>query len=495
MFKLGIRFLNKLSFTRKFQVILFTLLLPILYASITIYIDNNNRIELGSNKVTGLETVNTLKPLTLLAAKHRGNLAQWFSGNKALESTILSLEQDMSDGISIAAKQLNKDLYTDNIRQQLNQLKQEWKLLTFNSINTENAIEAFLLHNTWIKKADDLIRNIATQSSLNRDLNIATHKLMEITVFALPQLQELLGQLRGIGASAATKGSFDSKSFILASSALSKIESALTNVEYDFSLLQDISAAYVPRELQQAKIRIKEFHAMTNKKLIMPDSPTISGSDYFSLGTDAIKQTSLLRDAINIIYQNELYKSERMMQQDLILSLGSFFLLFLISCYLFMSFKITVDYNAHITQTMARDLEEGCLNKDYHSDSKDELGNTINALKTSYTKLRGIVSRVRAHSDTLSNSSENLSHVSEEVNALGEDQKNRVTIISTAATELAATAEEVSSHCDHAANKMQESQQQASLGAAHSHSSAEVIRTLASNVRNAGDEILSLIHI
>lgn len=489
MFKLGIKFLNKLSFTRKFQVILFTLLLPILYASITIYIDNNNRIELGSNKVTGLETVNTLKPLTLLAAKHRGNLAQWFSGNKALESTILSLEQDMSDGISIAAKQLNKDLYTDNIRQQLNQLKQEWKLLTFNSINTENAIEAFLLHNTWIKKADDLIRNIATQSSLNRDLNIATHKLMEITVFALPQLQELLGQLRGIGASAATKGSFDSKSFILASSALSKIESALTNVEYDFSLLQDISAAYVPRELQQAKIRIKEFHAMTNKKLIMPDSPTISGSDYFSLGTDAIKQTSLLRDAINIIYQNELYKSERMMQQDLILSLGSFFLLFLISCYLFMSFKITVDYNAHITQTMARDLEEGCLNKDYHSDSKDELGNTINALKTSYTKLRGIVSRVRAHSDTLSNSSENLSHVSEEVNALGEDQKNRVTIISTAATELAATAEEVSSHCDHAANKMQESQQQASLGAAHSHSSAEVIRTLASNVRNAGDEI------
>jgi len=332
VFKLGIRFLNKLSFTRKFQVILFTLLLPILYASVTIYIDNNSRIQLGSNKVIGLETINTLKPLTLLAAKHRGNLAQWFSGNKALDSTIRSLEQDMSENIRIAMNHLSNDLYPDAIRQQLSQLKQEWNRLKFDSINNENAIDAFLLHNAWIKRTDDLIRNIATQSSLNRDLNIATHKLMEMTVFALPQLQELLGQLRGIGAGAATKGSFDSKSFILASTALNKIESALTRVEYDFTLLQDISTAYVPRELQQAKARVKEFYSISNQKLIMPESPTISGNEYFSLGTDAIKQTSLLRDAINIIYQNELQKSERIMLQDLILSLGSFFLLFLISC-------------------------------------------------------------------------------------------------------------------------------------------------------------------
>ena len=104
-------------------VILFTLSLPILYASITIYIDNNSRIQLGSNKVIGLETINTLKPLTLLAAKHRGNLAQWFSGNKALDSTIRSLEQDMSENIRIATNHLSNDLYSDAIRQQLSQLK------------------------------------------------------------------------------------------------------------------------------------------------------------------------------------------------------------------------------------------------------------------------------------------------------------------------------------------------------------------------------------
>ena len=141
---------------------------------------------------------------------------------------------------------------------------------------------------------------------------------------------------------------------------------------------------------------------------------------------------------------------------------------------------------------MAADLEAGTLNQEYYSNSEDELGSTISALKKSYTQLRGTVSQVRNYSGTLSHSSHELLSVSKEVNNLGEEQKNKVAIISTAATELAATAQEVSNHCENAAAKMHESKEQASLGAKHSHSSAEVIRTLAINVRNAGDEIEQL---
>ena len=196
--------------------------------------------------------------------------------------------------------------------------------------------------------------------------------------------------------------------------------------------------------------------------------------------------------AINQIYQNTLETNKKQMINTMILSLGIFVLLFLSGSYLFVCLRITVGQNAKITQKMAADLEAGTLNQEYYSDSQDELGNTISALKKSYSQLRGTVSQVRNYSGTLSHSSHELLSVSKEVNNLGEEQKNKVAIISTAATELAATAQEVSSHCENAAAKMLESKEQASLGAKHSHSSAEVIRTLAINVRNAGDEIEQL---
>jgi methyl-accepting chemotaxis protein len=464
-------------------------LIPILYASIIIYLANSQKIDLISKRIIGIETISTLKPLRILAAKHRGNSAQWFAGNKNVETKIRSLEQDMSQAFDTVQSNISNPFYPDNSREVFNQLKKEWDDLHFDKIKNEKADISFTKHNLWVIHTDNLIRDIANQSGLNRDLNILTHKLMEITVFTLPQFQEQLGQLRGAGAGVATKGGFNSGSFVSTSTLFSEVETIIKKVEYEFLTLSEISSFNVSKELNQALESVRKFNAITKNQLLDPDRPTISGGEYFAAGTDAIKQVTALYSAINNIYQTELLDSKSDMVNELILSLGAFALLFLISCYLFISLKITVDYNAHITQSMAADLEAGRLNQEYHSDSKDELGNTINALKASYSKLRVVVSKVRGHSDTLSHSSSTLSNVSAEVNQLGEEQKNRVAIISTASTELAATAKEVSSHCEEASQKMHVSQQQASLGAKHSQDSAEAIRTLASNVRNSGDEI------
>jgi len=489
VYSLGINFLNKLNFTRKFQIILFTLLLPILYASVVIFTENNTKIDSIINKIVGIETVNALKPLRILAAKHRGNTAQWFSGNTQLSTKIDRLENEMQQAFEQAELELKHPLYSAKSRQSLNKLKQSWNALLLTAIRKQSASQSFNRHNIWVSDVDNIIRDIASQSGLILDINISTHELMQITVFSIPKLQEQLGQLRGIGAGVATKGAFESNSFVTASTLYNEIQNTITEIEHEFSTLKEISANYIPAELEQARKSINQFKSISKNNLIDPDKPTISGTDYFSVGTEAIKQATSLHQAINTIYQNELMDNETAMVNSMVLSLSVFALLFLISCYLFICLRITVDQNARITQRMAADLEAGTLNQEYYSNSQDELGSTINALKSSYSQLRGVVSKVRTHSDTLSHSSNVLLDVSSEVNKLGEEQKNRVAIISTAATELAATAQEVSSHCEDAAQKMHHSQKQASLGATHSHSSAEVIRTLASNVRNAGDEI------
>ena len=492
MYSLGINFLNNLSFTRKFQVILLTLLLPILYASVVIYQENSHKIDLIVNKIAGLESVNTLKPLRVLAAKHRGSSAQWFSGNKNIGSTINSLEDQMASAIQQAKIGLNNDIYSELSRQSLDKLQQNWKGLLFQEIKSQPAKDSFKRHTDWITQVGILINHIAIQSGLSLDLELSTYELMNITVFSLPKIQESLGQLRGIGAGVATKGSFDASSFVAASTLSNTIRNDMSMIELEFDILSELSSKFVPKEFQQAKESIQKFQQITKNKLLDPDSPTISGNDYFSMGTDTIVQVTNLHKALNTTYQETLEKDKAAMTSSMIFSLGTFAILFLIACYLFMCLRITVAQNVGMTQRMAADLEAGTLNQEYYSKSKDELGRTINALKNSYSELRSVVSKVRSHSGTLSDSSNVLLTVSGEVNTLGEEQKNRVAIISTAATELAATAQEVSSHCDSASNKMHESQQQASLGSKHSHSSAQVIRTLASNVRSSGEEIEQL---
>jgi len=473
-------------------VILLTLLLPILYASVVIYQENSHKIDLIVNKIAGLESVNTLKPLRVLAAKHRGSSAQWFSGNKNIGSTINSLEDQMASAIQQAKIGLNNDIYSELSRQSLDKLQQNWKGLLFQEIKSQPAKDSFKRHTDWITQVGILINHIAIQSGLSLDLELSTYELMNITVFSLPKIQESLGQLRGIGAGVATKGSFDASSFVAASTLSNTIRNDMSMIELEFDILSELSSKFVPKEFQQAKESIQKFQQITKNKLLDPDSPTISGNDYFSMGTDTIVQVTNLHKALNTTYQETLEKDKAAMTSSMIFSLGTFAILFLIACYLFMCLRITVAQNVGMTQRMAADLEAGTLNQEYYSKSKDELGRTINALKNSYSELRSVVSKVRSHSGTLSDSSNVLLTVSGEVNTLGEEQKNRVAIISTAATELAATAQEVSSHCDSASNKMHESQQQASLGSKHSHSSAQVIRTLASNVRSSGEEIEQL---
>ncbi len=492
MYFIGISFLNKFNFTRKFQIILLTLLLPILYASVIIYQEDSHKIDLISHKITGIEAVNTLKPLRLLAAKHRGTSAQWFAGNENIQPTILSLESEMNEALIKAKSGLTQDIFNDEATQNLSKIKQSWQQLLLSEIKSLPSSDSFQRHSAWVSKVDNLINSVATQAGLNLDLNLASYELMKITVFEIPKLQESLGQLRGIGAGVATKGSFDSNSFVSANTLYSSIQNNLEIIRQEFSMLRELSNEFVPNEFKGTETAIDNFQKLSKEQLIQPDKPTISGSNYFSQGTVAIKQVTDLHKAVNTIYQNTLQKNKSDMFNYMVMTLGIFALLFLIASYLFMCLQITVDQNAHTTQKMAADLEAGTLNQEYSSDSQDELGSTIKALRNAYSQLRTTVAQVRNFSGTLSHSSSVLLGVSNEVNSLGEEQKNRVAIISTAATELAATAQEVSTHCEDAASKMHESQQQASLGASHSHSSAEVIRTLANNVRNAGDEIEQL---
>jgi methyl-accepting chemotaxis protein len=409
-----------------------------------------------------------------------------------LGSKLKSLEDNMSKALSRASTVLQASMFSEDATKQLKALKNQWSLLTHNKLKSMGAGESFAKHGEWVIKVNRLVDTVATESGLILDPHMDTYLLMQLTAFDIPALQELLGQLRGRGAGVATKGSFDSSSFISVSNLYNDIDLIQGKIEHKF---KEIGKNYpshvltVKSELAQAIQSAKAFKDVTKSKLLDPDTPTIGGEEYFSVGSLAISHLSKLHEKNNHVFQETLEQYASKGLNELILILGVFSILFISGIYLFLCLKNAVDSNLGITLNMAADLDKGVLNGEYHSKSNDELGHTVGALNNAYAQLRKVVQQVRDNSVSLSSSSKDLQGVSKEVNELGEEQKSRVGVIVTAATELAATAKEVAAHCDTAASETKSAQQLANQGAERSQASASVIRELAQSIRKAGEEI------
>ncbi|GAA6135778.1 methyl-accepting chemotaxis protein [Oceaniserpentilla sp. 4NH20-0058] len=491
-FKLGTALLNSLSFARKFQVILAILILPLLYSGLVIYEDKQLLIQRNTFQLQGMALVAKLHPIRIIAAKHRGNSAQWFAGNKGRVAAIKSLEQEMNSAMNSAEQALEGFGLNNSVMQSFNQIKSTWQTLKFDRLSQLGSEKSFVSHSAWIATVTQLIDSIAGETHLLLDSHMDTLMLMQMVVFDVPAVQEYLGQLRGRGAGVATAGTFNPQSFIAVTTLYDAINQVWHKAEdhyrvverQDNELFKTLNVSFT-----QAKSAVDKFKEISKKQLMEPSTPTISGSEYFQAGTAAIVTMAKFYSAALQAYnqQVELYLSS---EESHLFSIFSIFtVLILLGVYLFTALKQSVDHNVHITQSMATSLEEGNLNGQFVSNSKDELGMTIQSLNQAFQQIRKVVGQVRQNSSTLTSSSSELQSVSKDVNSLGMTQKQKVEIIVTAATELAATAKEVAVHCENAAQETNTAKEKANGGAVRSQASAKVIRELAESIRKAGDEI------
>ena len=488
----GIDLLNKLIFTHKFQLILAIFLIPLIYATWVIYNDNRQVIEVIDHQKDGISVVQALHPLRIQAAKHRGVSAQWISGNEAALDKLKQLEAEMDDKLNKASTSISQHLYSKSSNKKFKQILKRWDKLKHQDLNKSSS---FTDHTLWIADTTNLINALAGESKLVLDNHIDSYMLMQLLVFDIPSLQEMLGQVRGLGAGVATKGSFDADSFIAVSTLYKNIDDAQSLLNNHFAFIERNNkqlAQSIQAAISSANDAVLTFKGITKNQLLDPDKPTINGVDYFSAGTSAITSVAKLYQLGSQRYLELLIDNRTDVENHLLLILIIFGSMVFVGVYLLFCLKVAVDVNAHVTQKMAFNMQDGQLAGKFESKSNDELGDTIRSLSLGFSTLTGVVSEVRSHSSALTQSSNSLQAVSSDVNKSGLDQKRRVEVIVTAATELAATAKEVAVHCDSAAKETVLAQGKADEGAQRSTASASIIRELAQSIRTAGDEISQL---
>lgn len=495
LFKLGTALLNALSFSRKFQLILCVFIIPLLYSGIVIYSDKSTNIERNKKQLEGMALVSSLHPLRITAAKHRGNSAQWFAGNQDKLVNIKALEQEMSQAFSKAEQNLKDSEMSDATLTSFKTLQSKWAQYTHDKLEGLGSEASFVGHSAWIAQVNQFIDSVAGQSQLLLDSHIDSYMLMQLIVYDVPSIQEYLGQLRGRGAGVATAGNFSPQSYVAVSTLYDVIAHVWQKVDDHYHSIRSQNpalASQLKATYDEAATAVLNFKTISKSQLIDPDTPTISGGNYFQAGTQAISKVANFYKEGTQQYTTLVNQYKSSENAQLMAVMWIFCVLVALGVYLFIALKQSVDGNVHVTQDMAVALEKGDLVGEFNSASKDELGQTIVSLNTAFQQLRKIVAQVRNNSTTLTSSSSELQNVSKDVNGLGLSQKQKVEIIVTAATELAATAKEVAGHCETAAVETKSAKEKANGGAQRSQASANVIRELTASIRKAADEISEL---
>lgn len=494
-FKPGTALLDSLNFSRKFQLILLILILPLTYSGIVIYEGKSQLIENSKQQLKGMDVVSSLHPLRILGAKHRGTAAQWYAGNQGKLSNLKALEQEMEQAFTKATAKLNSFGFSKSTLSNFEQIKKQWLNLNHSKLSSMSSDQSFVGHSAWIARVTQLVDQVAGQTQLYLDSNMSSYMLMQLVVMDVPAVQEYLGQLRGRGAGVATAGSFTPQSFISVSTLYDSITQVWNKTEDHFKTLEENyaeQAGSLATPFNNAKNAVDNFKSISQTQLIQPDQPVVSGSDYFAAGTSAITNVAKFYSALLKSYNVFVSKTKAEEQRHLVVLMGLFIALVLLGMYLFTALKQSVDHNVQITLSMADALEKGQLVGDFKSQSKDELGRAIHSLNSAFQHIRKMVGQVRTNSTTLTATSSELQDVSKDVNTLGQSQKQKVEIIVTAATELAATAKEVAGHCEIAESETKGAKNKANGGAQRSQASAKVIRELAESIRKASDEISEL---
>ncbi len=167
----------------------------------------------------------------------------------------------------------------------------------------------FEAHSKWIKEVGHLIDSVANQSSLSLDASMDTYNMMGLVVVNIPAIQELLGKIRGIGSGVATKGSFDTESFIRVQTLFGQLEDMIPVVDQSFNILKQFypehSNSY-QAEYSNYKQAIGKFKNTTKTQLLDPDKPTISGDAYYAEATTAIKAATKLYDVTDDLFIERL---------------------------------------------------------------------------------------------------------------------------------------------------------------------------------------------
>lgn len=481
---------NRMSFSAKLLCVVLIFLLPFAWLLMKQLYQHKESIDAAQQVEKGVELALKIKPLALEIAKHRGTMAQYLGGAQDKADALRTLEASVDQQLQMLGASIEG---LDKVVSGFAAINSEWQLLKLASIGTDPG-KSFVAHTNLVESVHHVLAEVVDHYGVELIDERDQYYLMQLVLFQIPELQELLGQLRGKGAGALTDKLITAEE----RATLTGLRYGALNIEG--AVKQQVEMLYVESALkshfspsfsgfEQAMSRLD---TLLNVQVLTPEIPTTDNTTLFATATSVIDAIGKF-DAQASEYLLRRVEISREQERTSMLLIVFFSVISMaLGCYIAMGILRALNLSVDRVNKAAQQLKQGDFSQDIHVQSNDVIGEVATNLSSMVQQVSQLINAIQDSANEVNKLSVDLQSVTDKTKVELDQQNNQTQQSASAATEMAATVREVARTCVDTSSATDVARDIALEGQKRVNHAIEMINRLGSDVTQAKDIISQL---
>jgi len=466
----GTHLLGRFTFAGKFLLLFLLFMLPLTASLVMLGNGYRERLRVIDAERKGTAQLAALEPVDHLLSEQRALAARWkavdilHDPTAAAKAAISALEANgpqLQQAMLQLGQLLSDTGASEEARRRYQTLQQAAAgvdLQTLRSVGWWP--DGFDKFTAAISALQLLREQVAMDSGLILDPWMETYLLMEIATQRAPDIHERAGRLAAAGESSVVAGQFSLQSRLQMRDLRARIGDAREQLLKSGAALsgrlpEDLGWA---RQYQQSTEQLDSTLKLLDEKLF-GGTVNLSAAEFGSTVDALLESISAMRQqALASLEQRLAYYHGQAMAEMVPVGIG-FGILLLAAVYLFVCLQASIRRSAAGITKLAESLRDGDLRVQVPVTGRDELAAISLALNAAVNQLRGSLAAVDRESTTLGGAVDTLTSQASGTLRDVESQQMQISQIATAATQLAATSQEVAKRCEEASESARHTRQ------------------------------------
>ncbi|MFM5566403.1 methyl-accepting chemotaxis protein [Aeromonas veronii] len=481
IFNPAIRLGNQLSFKYKFLLWSCLMLLPLAYSMTNLLGRLQDDNVQANRELAGVVNLTPVPAIEQALLTHRNLVTR-----HAYE-----VDPVGDDQVKAAAQAVDQSLQAFADTRQNNPsfevIQQGWAALQ-NEAGKLEVEQSNLRHDKLLTEVRHLYKHITASSSLIQDPALGTYYMVILASERLPQLRDLLAQVRDRAATIADFGLFQAEGYSGLRFRLDLISATLQELEADLTLLYQIEPAYRAELGQQtdALIQLVRQGVETMENKMMKDQLVqLSTKEVQALGDKMDEAITALAGQVRQRLEADLHQRLTANQRHFWWVTAPLTASLLLYLYLMIGAYLSLRETVGRVRDIAARVNAQDLSQHIEIVGQDELAAISRDYNVTLETLRTLMLRVRENGVTVVESATEIEARTSRSQEVIADQQGETHQVATAIKELAATSQDMAGNALQAARMTQEAQNVVGQGEdvvertikAIDHINREVLRT------------------
>ncbi len=493
----AISLLNRTGFKVKFSIIFVSVVLPLAVLTMLTLQGLNADVRILRNEINGVEFLKSLRTPIELVQQHRGMMATVLtpsddeaqanaSQRNASQTSVNQLRPQIDaviNALNATAARLGANADIDN---RVRSISSGWSAVK--SMNTATPGQSFDAHTNLISELVQLGEYATDYFEVSLSAHLDTFYLGDAMVNRLPAMTEAMGQARAQASAAAASG-------LLTEDARIALEVLLYNVNnYRSALVRGLESAisYNPDLRQSLGSAIQDNAQASNdlielirRELLQAEFIVVDGASVFDAATRSIGTAYALYDAIAPQMENLLQQELTAVSTTRLIDMVIVAAVMLLLAYLFMSLYLSINDSVERISQVANAVSSGNLSGRVLISANDEMGVIGHQVNKITEQFESLILQVSSATTQLASAAEELSAVSRHSADNVLQQRSETDMVAVSINEMSAIVQEVTRSTSRASEAATDTDEQAVSGAKVASATAQSIAALAEDIRKS----------